>query len=101
MTTTVLAQLGVVPIGETDVRTSLQAVETRQVFRIAVGLDFEDVYGELHVRSVPLTVIASPPVTARISSGIPLRHEGLLGLDVLQHFRFSYDGPAGEFRLDW
>lgn len=101
VTDTVLAQLGVVSIGETDVRTSMQTVETRPAYRIAVGLEFEDEYGEQHVQSVPLRVIASPPVTVRISPGIPLRHEGLLGLDFLQRFLFAYDGPSGEFRLSW
>lgn len=101
VTDTVLAQLGVVSIGETDVRTSLQRVETRPVFRIAVGLEFEGVYGEHHVKSVPLTVIASPPVTAKVSPNIQLRHEGLLGLDFLGLFQFTYDGPSGDFRLSW
>jgi len=101
VTDTVLAQLGVVSIGETDVRTSMQTVETRPAYRITVGLEFEDEYGDEHVKSVPLRVIASPPVTANISPGIPPRHEGLLGLDFLQHFLFVYDGPAGEFRISW
>lgn len=101
VTDTVLAQPGVVSIGETDVRTSMQTVETRPVYRIAVGLEFEDEYGDQHVKSVPLRVIASPPVTVKISPGISLRHEGLLGLDFLQQFRFAYDGPSGEFRLSW
>lgn len=101
VTDTILARLGVVPIGVTDVRTSLQTVETRPACRIAVGLEFEDEYGGHLVKSVPLTVIASPPVTAKISRDIQLRHEGLLGLDFLGHFRFVYDGPSGEFRLNW
>lgn len=101
VTDTILEQLGVVSIGQTDVRTSMQAVESRPIYRVAVGLEFEDMYGEQHVKSVPLTVIASPPITVTISPGIPLRHEGLLGLDFLQHFRFAYDGPSGEFRLEW
>jgi len=98
---TVLAQLGVVSIGNTDVRTSLQSVELRPVCRIAVGIEGQDMYGDSHLKSVPLSVIASPPVTVAISRSIPLRHEGLLGLDFLQHFQFAYDGPAGEFRLSW
>lgn len=101
VTDTVLAQLGVVSIGDTDVRTSLQSVELRPVYRIAVGIEFQDMYGDPHFKSVPLRVIASPPVTATISPSIALRHEGLLGLDFLQHFQFAYDGPAGEFRLSW
>lgn len=45
VTDTVLAQLGVVSIGDTDVRTSLQSVELRPVYRIAVGIEFQDMYG--------------------------------------------------------
>jgi hypothetical protein len=101
VTDTVLAQLGVVSIGDTDVRTSLQSVELRPVYRIAVGIEGEDMYGNPHFKSVPLSVIASPPVTVMISPNIPLHHEGLLGLDFLQDFRFAYDGPTGEFRLSW
>lgn len=101
VTDTVLTQLGVVPIGRTDVRTSMQTVETRPVYQIAIGLEFEDEYGDPHVKSIPLRVIASPPSTAAISRSIPFHHEGLLGLDFLRHFRFTYDGPAGEFRLGW
>lgn len=101
VTDTVLAQLGVVSIGEIDVKTSLQSVELRPVCRIAVGIEGQDMYGDSHFRSVPLRVIASPPVTATISPRIALRHEGLLGLDFLQYFQFAYDGPAGEFRLSW
>lgn len=101
VTDTVLAQLGVVSIGDTDVRTSMQTVETRPAYRVAVGLEFDDEYGEQHVKSVPLRVISSPPVTVPISPNIPLRHEGLLGLDFLRHFQFTYDGSSGEFRLSW
>jgi hypothetical protein len=101
VTDTVLAQLGVVSIGVVDVRTSLQSVEIRPVYRIAVGAEGQDMYGASHFKSVSLSVIASPPVTATISPNIALRHEGLLGLDFLQHFQFAYDGPAGEFRLSW
>jgi len=101
VTEPVLAQLGVVSIGETDVHTSLQSVELRPVYRVAVGIEFQDEYGDSHVKSVTLTVIASPPVTVMISQNIQLRHDGLLGLDFLQHFKFAYDGPAGDFRLTW
>lgn len=101
VTETILAQLGVAPTGDVEVRTSLQSVEIRPVYRIAIGIEFQDEYGESLFKSVPLSVIAGPPVTATISPKITLRHEGLLGLDFLQRFRFAYDGPAGDFRLSW
>jgi hypothetical protein len=101
VTEPVLTQLGVAPIGVTDVRTSLQDVVARPVYRIAVGLEFEDEYGEAHVAKIPLTVIASPPVTATLSRDSSLHHDGLLGLDFLRHFTLTYVGPSGDFRLKW
>lgn len=101
VTETIIAQLGVAPIDYTDVRTSLQDIVSRPVYRIALGLEFQDEYGNSHVKSVPLYVIGSPPGTVSISQELKLHHDGLLGLDFLQHFRFEYDGPAGDFRLSW
>lgn len=101
VTEPVLAQLGMAPTGMTDVRTSLQDVVLRPVYRIAVGLEFEDEYGESHLAKIPLSVIASPPVTATLSRDTTLHHDGLLGLDFLQHFTLVYDGPSGDFRLKW
>jgi len=48
VTETVMSSLGVAPIGSTDVRTSLQQVVERPVYRIIVGLEFEDEYGVRH-----------------------------------------------------
>ncbi len=101
VTETVIAQLGIAPFGVTDVRTSLQSVQACPAYRVAIGLEFEDDYGESHIKSVPLRIIGSPPVTETVSREIHLRHDGLLGLDFLQHFKFAYDGSAGDFRLSW
>ena len=99
VTETVISSLGVAPIGSTDVRTSLQQVVERPVYRIVVALEFEDEYGAQHPAEIPLTVIASPPVPANLPKDMAFRHEGLLGLDFLRAFRFTYDGPTNSFYL--
>jgi hypothetical protein len=99
VTETVIFGLGVAPIGSTDVRTSLQQVVERPVYRIIVGLEFEDEYGAPRPAQIPLTVIASPPVPANLPKEMAFRHEGLLGLDFLRTFRFIYDGPTNSFLL--
>lgn len=98
-TETIISSLGVAPIGSTDVRTSLQQVVERPVYRIVVALDFEDEYGAQHPAEIPLTVIASPPVPTNLPKDMAFRHEGLLGLDFLRPFRFTYDGPTNHFSL--
>lgn len=99
VTETVLTSLGIPPIGSTDVRTSLQHVVQRPVYRIIVALEFEDEYGRQFPAEIPLSVIASPPAPASLPKDMPLRHEGLLGLDFLRLFRFTYDGPTNSFLL--
>jgi predicted aspartyl protease len=66
VTETIISSLGVAPIGSTDVRTSLQQVVERPVYRIVVALEFEDEYGAQHSAEIPLTVIASPPVPTNL-----------------------------------
>ena len=48
---------------------------------------------------IPLIVIASPPVPANLPKDMAFRHEGLLGLDFLRAFRFTYNGPTNSFDL--
>lgn len=99
VTETVLTGLGIPPIGSTDVRTSLQHVVLRPVYRIIMALEFEDDYGRQHPVEIPLSVIASPPAPANLPKDMSFRHEGLLGLDFLRRFRFTYDGPTNCFLL--
>ena len=99
VTENVLTSLGVAPIGTTDVRTSLQQVVSRPVYRITVALDFDDEFGHQHAAEIPLTVIAGPPAPANLPKDMRFRHEGLLGLDFLRAFRFTYDGPTNLFYL--
>jgi aspartyl protease len=99
VTETVLTSLGIAPTGVTDVRTSLQQVVPRPVYLITVTLDFDDEYGNQHAAEVPLSVIASPPAPANLPKDMSFRHDGLLGLDFLKRFRFTYDGPTNLFHL--
>lgn len=99
VTETVISSLGVTPIGSTDVRTSLQQVVERPVYRIVVGLEFEDEYGARTPAQIPLAVIASPPLPTNLPKNMAFHHEGLLGLDFLRTFRFIFDGPTNSFLL--
>jgi hypothetical protein len=71
----------------------------RPVYRIIVALEFEDEYGRPHPAEIPLSVIASPPAPPDLPKDMAFRHEGLLGLDFLRLFRFTYDGPTNSFLL--
>lgn len=66
VTETILTSLGIPPIGSTDVRTSLQHVVQRPVYRIIVALEFGDEYGRQHTAEIPLSVIASPPAPTNL-----------------------------------
>lgn len=71
----------------------------RPVYRIIVALEFEDEYGQQYPAEIPLSVIASPPAPANLPKDMTFHHEGLLGLDFLRRFRFTYDGPTNSFLL--
>jgi hypothetical protein len=99
VTENILATLGIAPIGTTDVRTSMQDVVQCLAYHVIVALEFEDDYGVQHSAGVPLRVIGGPPPATNLPKDMSFRHDGLLGLDFLRQFRFTYDGPTNLFQL--
>ena len=99
VTESLLASLRAAPIATTDVRTSMQTVELRPVYRVTLSLDFEDDYGARQPAARVLDVIGGPPVPADLPASMAVRHQGLLGLDFLSRFRLRYDGPGKQFEL--
>lgn len=95
----ILADLGEPPIGTTDVRTSMQQVQERPVYRVVVSLELVDGDGTPFVANLMASVIAGPPVHPGASAGMTILHRGLLGLDLLRSFRLTYDGPSRTFEL--
>ena len=96
----VLSRLGIPPSGETEVWTSLNESRLRPVHHVVVSLEFfDDGYGTTSTADVLVGAIARSPTPSNLPASMPSNHRGLLGLDVLNHFRLSCDGPSRTVEL--
>jgi hypothetical protein len=86
----VLIGLGLRPSGTTPVRTSMHQVTQQPAYKTVVSIELEDLGGTPHLARFSYGVIGRPRSPAATS----LPFEGLIGLDILRHFRVRYDGPA-------
>lgn len=86
------SQLGVAPIRFQQMVGVSQQPELCPVYVVSVTLRVGDNLQHAEVTFVAEVIGMSSPPT-------PQEHVGLLGRDFLRHFRFTYDGPRGEFEL--
>lgn len=91
----VLLSLGLRSYGQTAVRTSMHQVTPQHAYRAIVSLELEDLGGHIHLAEFSFGVIGRP----RPSTPARVPFEGLLGLDILRHFRLVYDGPSQSVEL--
>jgi hypothetical protein len=90
-----LADLGQL-VGTTSVRTAPNAVDL-PVYRAGLSIYLGDAAGAAVPVGEGLSVLGLPPRP----TGTPVPYEGIVGMDLLRHFRLTYDGPAHVFSVSY
>ena len=85
-------------VGVAAVRT-LQHVVDLPVCRVGVSLLLADASGAEVAVGEGLSVIAIPPRPLHLPADMTVPYEGVVGMDLLHHFRLAFDGPGQQFSV--